>query len=38
MVNVLPRLHELANQAGIELPPALGKVARREESDGKRGA
>ncbi len=28
MVNSLPRLHELATQAGIELPPALGKVQR----------
>lgn len=28
MVNSLPRLHELAQQAGIELPSALGKVAR----------
>jgi flotillin len=26
MVGALPRLHELARQAGIELPPALGKV------------
>ena len=26
LVNALPRLHELAQQAGIELPPALGKV------------
>lgn len=26
MVNVLPKLHELAQQAGIELPAALGKV------------
>jgi flotillin len=26
MVNVLPRLHELARQAGITLPAALGKV------------
>jgi flotillin len=33
MVNVLPRLHELANQAGIKLPAALGKV----ESDGSAG-
>ncbi len=30
MVNVLPRLHELASQAGIKLPAALGKV----ESEG----
>lgn len=26
MVNVLPRLHELASQAGITLPAALGKI------------
>lgn len=26
MVNVLPRLHELASQAGIKLPAALGKI------------
>ncbi|MBL0926615.1 MAG: flotillin family protein [Phycisphaerales bacterium] len=30
MVNSLPRLHELARQAGIELPPALGKLASRQ--------
>jgi flotillin len=30
MVGALPRLHELARQAGIELPPALGKLAERE--------
>jgi flotillin len=29
MVNSLPRLHELARQAGIELPSALGKVSDR---------
>ena len=29
MVNSLPRLHELARQAGIELPSALGKVSER---------
>ena len=28
MVNVLPKLHELAQQAGIELPAALGRVDR----------
>lgn len=28
IVGSLPRLHELAAQAGIELPPALGKVHR----------
>lgn len=27
LVNSLPRLHELARQAGIELPPALGRVS-----------
>jgi flotillin len=27
MVGALPRLHELAKQAGIELPPALGRLA-----------
>mgnify|MGYP001009206856 CR=1 FL=1 len=26
MVGALPRLHELAAQAGIELPSALGKI------------
>jgi flotillin len=26
LVNSLPRLHELARQAGIELPSALGKI------------
>lgn len=29
LVGSLPRLHELAKQAGIELPPALGKLAER---------
>jgi len=28
LVGALPRLHELASQAGIELPPVLGKVSR----------
>lgn len=28
LVGALPKLHELANQAGIELPTALGKVNR----------
>ncbi len=33
MVGALPRLHELAQQAGIELPAALGKInARSDES------
>ena len=31
MVGALPRLHELAQQAGIELPAALGKIASRAE-------
>ncbi|HMN95290.1 MAG TPA: SPFH domain-containing protein [Phycisphaerales bacterium] len=30
MVNSLPRLHELATQAGIELPPALGRVRKQK--------
>lgn len=30
MVGALPRLHELARQAGIELPGALGKLAERD--------
>ncbi len=30
MVGALPRLHELAKQAGIELPAALGKLADRD--------
>lgn len=33
MVNVLPRLHELANQAGIKLPAALGRI----EDEGRNG-
>jgi len=33
MVNVLPRLHELAQQCGIELPHALGRVTRAGDSD-----
>ncbi|MBX3378579.1 MAG: hypothetical protein KF805_00665 [Phycisphaeraceae bacterium] len=33
MVGALPKLHELASQAGIELPPALGKVAANNRSD-----
>jgi len=35
MVNILPKLHELASQAGIELPHALGKVNRRDHGDEK---
>jgi len=34
MVGALPKLHELASQAGIELPAALGKVSSNE-SNGK---
>ncbi|MBX3315657.1 MAG: hypothetical protein KF902_02200 [Phycisphaeraceae bacterium] len=30
LVGSLPRLHELAKQAGIELPSALGKLAERD--------
>lgn len=33
MVGALPKLHELANQAGIELPPALGRVANTRVGD-----
>jgi flotillin len=32
MVGALPRIHELAAQAGIELPTALGKLAPRDET------
>src|SRR5690606_8636623 len=28
LIGSLPRLHELADQAGIELPPALGRIGR----------
>jgi flotillin len=31
MVNVLPRLHELAQQAGIDLPAAFGKLTKPGE-------
>lgn len=34
MIGSLPRLHELAQQAGIELPAALGKVASRQGDTG----
>lgn len=38
LVGSLPKLHELAAQAGIELPPALGKLAgRRVETKAERG-
>lgn len=32
LVGSLPRLHELAAQAGIELPPALGKLHKRADT------
>lgn len=35
LVGSLPRLHELAQQAGIELPHALGKLKPRDEQGGK---
>lgn len=39
LVGSLPRLHELAAQAGIELPPALGKLkARDDKSEPSQGA
>jgi flotillin len=31
LIGSLPRLHELAQQAGIELPPALGKLQPRAD-------
>lgn len=34
LVGSLPRLHELAQQAGIELPHALGKLKPRDEHGG----
>jgi flotillin len=33
LIGSLPKLHELAQQAGIELPPMLGKV-NRDSHDG----
>ena len=33
MVGALPRLHELASQAGIQLPAALGKLNERDASN-----
>ncbi|MBC7772663.1 MAG: flotillin family protein, partial [Pyrinomonadaceae bacterium] len=33
MVNVLPKLHELAQQAGIELPASLGRINTKMPSD-----
>jgi flotillin len=32
MVGSLPKLHELARQAGIELPPLLGKLSDQQHS------
>jgi len=34
LIGSLPRLHELAQQAGIELPAALGTLRTREGADG----
>ncbi|MCC6951237.1 MAG: hypothetical protein IT433_07290 [Phycisphaerales bacterium] len=34
MIGSLPRPHELASQAGIELPPALGKLAKSDAGQG----
>lgn len=34
MIGSLPRLHKLAQQAGIELPSALGKLNRQAGADG----
>jgi flotillin len=36
MVGSLPRLHELAKQAGIELPPLLGRLSDQPSGDGLR--
>jgi flotillin len=33
MVGALPRLHELASQAGIQLPPALGRLAGNVDTE-----
>lgn len=38
MVNILPRLHELAQQAGIELPTALGRIAGQHPKPTENGA
>jgi len=38
MIGSLPRLHELASQAGIELPPALGRLARTDAAPGAKAA
>lgn len=35
MVSALPRLHELASQAGIELPAALGKLSDQQGGQAK---
>jgi flotillin len=34
MIGALPPIHELAKQAGIELPAALGKVEKTSDGDG----
>jgi flotillin len=36
LVNSLPRLHELARQAGIELPPALGRISGHDDAEADR--
>ncbi len=33
MIGSLPKLHELADQAGIELPPALGRISKMTGND-----
>ena len=38
MIGSLPRLHELASQAGIELPPALGRLARTDAAPSAKAA
>ena len=32
LIKSLPAMHDLANQAGIELPQVLGKVASQENN------
>ncbi|MDR1236118.1 MAG: hypothetical protein LBJ96_03860 [Holosporaceae bacterium] len=38
LIKSLPAVHELAAQAGVELPPILGKVGAETEADDKREA
>jgi len=33
LVGALPPIHELAHQAGIELPGALGKIGKAHNGD-----